>query len=128
MVASVPELPIVKSGVVGGEESVAGFIATASANENSEFRIFADKFRITASAIFNKSESGGLFVANEDLEISTALAESGTQNYQAYSFSADYDFSFASLNVSGTYYNNESTQIQDLNTLLPTVNYILGLG
>ena len=88
----------------------------------------SDKFRISASAIFNKSESGGLFVANEDLEISTALAESGTQNYQAYSFSADYDFSFASLNVSGTYYNNESTQIQDLNTLLPTVNYILSLG
>lgn len=88
----------------------------------------SDKLTITASAIFNQSETGGIFVANEDYEQTTSLPEGGEQNYQAYSLTANYDFSFADLILSGSYYNNETINTQDLNALLPTVNYILSLG
>ena len=92
-------------------------------------RFFAtDKLTINASTIFNHSESGGKFVANENYEQTTNIAESGGQDYNVYNLSADYEFSFANLTVSGSYLDIETTDVQDLNALLPTVNYILSLG
>ena len=92
-------------------------------------RYFAnDKLMITASAIFNKSETGGRFVANEHMETFTSIVEPTTYNYNTYTLSAYYDLSFASLTVTGSYLKNGRHDVQDLNGLLPTVNYILSLG
>lgn len=88
----------------------------------------SDRLIISASAIFNKSETDGRFVANKDFETSTSLAESSSNKYNTYTIGADYDFSFANLIVTGSYLKTDFTNVQDLNGLLPTVNYIIGLG
>jgi len=92
-------------------------------------RYYANKkLTLSASAIFNKSETGGNFASNTDYEQTTTVKESGDDKYSIYNLNAYYNFSFANLTVTGSYFTRENNIISDLNALIPTVNYVLGLG
>ncbi|RLD78413.1 MAG: hypothetical protein DRJ10_10390, partial [Bacteroidetes bacterium] len=87
----------------------------------------SEKLSFTASAIFSKSEIGGQYTANENLEQSTSVRENMTDNMSLYNLSGFYDLSFANLTVTGSYYERETNQVVDLGFFLPEVNPLLGM-
>jgi outer membrane receptor protein involved in Fe transport len=85
----------------------------------------SDKLFFTASAIYNKIETGGLFASNDDYEQNSTIAEPMTDKYSVYSLTANYVFSFANLTVTGTYFNQDWKQYMDLAAMAPVLNGVL---
>jgi len=86
-----------------------------------------EKLFFTASAIYSGSKIGGEFTANNDLEQSTSVRENLNDDYSIYNLSAFYDFKFADLTVTGSYYHHKKDQTVDLGFIIPTVDYLFGL-
>ena len=89
--------------------------------------IASKKLFFTASAIFSSSKIGGQFVANENYEQNTSVRENMNDKYSIYNLSAYYNFSFADLTVTGSYYQHTKDQDVDLGFIIPTVDYLFGL-
>lgn len=84
--------------------------------------IATKKLVITASALISKSKIGGQFVANTDLKQTTSTRETMNDNMSLVNLNAYYDFSFASLTITGSYYERKTDQVVDLGFFLPEAN------
>ncbi len=85
-----------------------------------------DKLYFTGSAIFNKMAIGGQYTGNENFEQITSVRENLNDNFSIYNLNAYYDFSFANLTVTGSYYNRESDRVIDLGYLVPVLDGMFG--
>ncbi len=87
----------------------------------------SDKFYITASAIYNNAKTGGRSVANENFEQNSTIKEPMNDEYSIYSLTGVYNFSFATLTVTGSYFDQEWRGDEDMAALLPTINGLMGM-
>ncbi len=76
--------------------------------------IATDKLFFKASAIYNKGDAGGRFIANDNYEQNSNIPEEMIDEYEIYSLTGDYNFSFAELTVTGSYFKQSWDNIQQI--------------
>ena len=76
--------------------------------------VASDKLFFTASAMYNKGDAGGRFISNDNYEQYSGIREPIHDEYEIYSLTGNYNFSFAKLTVTGSYFKQAWDAIQQI--------------
>ena len=86
-----------------------------------------DNLEITLSGFFNDAEQGGFNFGNKDYVWATSVASNLDDEMSAFNLTIDYDFGFANLVSSTSYFDRETTGRRAQDGLLPTVGGLYSL-
>jgi len=129
--------------IVGFDQKAGGFIDTTDAagnpvsedanyNETTGGRASllwtpTDRFELSATAFTTSADRGAPSIAKANKELSESVSTETSDDIDAYNLTGKYEFGFADLISSSSYFEREALGVVDQGGLVPQVNFVFGL-